>query len=511
MDFPSPDTRSSRNDDASRRARSDTRCLEPGETVNSERDAESRATDRSPSETPGILDRMCGGAVSWWGLVGLLGLVVAVYWPVLSFEFVNWDDPWYVLKNPLITSWHPSNLWRIVTEISVKNYAPLTTLSLLVDHTLFGLNAGGYHFTNVLLHAANAVLVCMLVARLTASRSIGLVTAVLFAVHPVQIETVAWVSSRKTLLCGTFMLASGLCWLRPERTPKQELWGTLWLAAALLAKAAAIILPPIVLAYDMLVRRKTLAEALPRQLVSGFLCLMLLNVTMSAQVMEMGGVRGHLGLSKLHILAVDGVILWKYVGLLLWPSQLSVLYDPPTQGILVPMLLSMTAWGVVAIGCWRMRDRSPLMAWAAVTWLLLLFPVLNLFPITTLMNDRYLYLPSLCVFGLAAGAMAKMPYVVRSPRVIAVGAGACVFATVLIYTGMAMSRLPVWHDDFALWSDTVTKSPQLPVVQIQWADALHRTGETERAIGVLQKILVDGAADEGDRKRIERRLSEWSS
>ncbi len=509
MDSPSPDTPASR--DADRRAPTDTRCLESEDTVISARDAKSRSADQSRLETPGVLDRSSAGPISWWGLVGLLGLVAVVYWPVMRFEFVNWDDPWYVLKNPLITSWHPTNLWRIATEISVKNYAPLTTLSLLIDHTLFGLNAGGYHLTNVLLHAANAVLVCVLVSRVAASRPIGLVTAVLFAVHPVQIETVAWVSSRKTLLCGTFMLASGLCWLRSGRTSKQELWGTLWLAAALLAKAAAIVLPPIVLAYDMLVRRKTLAEALPRQLVPGFLCLMLLNVTMSAQVVEMGGVRGHLGLHKLHILAVDAVILWEYVGLLLWPSQLSVLYDPPTQGILVAVLLSIAAWGAVAIGCWRMRGRAPLLAWAAVTWLLLLFPVLNLFPITTLMNDRYLYLPSLCVFGLAAGAMAKLACVIRRPRTIAVGTAACVFTAVLAYAGMTMSRLPVWHDDLALWSDTVSKSPQLPVVQIQWADALHRSGETGRAIDVLQRTLADGAADEGDRERIERRLTEWSS
>ena len=70
-------------------------------------------------------------------MVGLLGLLAAVYWPVLGYDFVNWDDPWYVLENPLIKSWHPDNLWRIVSEMSVKNYAPLTTLSLLIDHTLF--------------------------------------------------------------------------------------------------------------------------------------------------------------------------------------------------------------------------------------------------------------------------------------------------------------------------------------------------------------------------------------
>ncbi|MEZ6054688.1 MAG: hypothetical protein R3C02_25500 [Planctomycetaceae bacterium] len=343
--------------------------------------------------------------VSRFSLIGLLGLLVAVYWPVLQFDFVNWDDPWYVLNNPLITSWHPTNLWRIATEFNVKNYAPLTTLSLLIDHTLFGKSPGGYHLVNVVLHGINAVLVLLLVTRLTDNRSIGLATAALFAVHPLQIETVAWVSSRKTLLCSVFMLASGRCWLRPDRIGRDELRGTVWLALALLTKAAAIVLPPIVLAYDVLVRRKTIADALPRQLVPGFLCILLLRITMSAQTSVMGGVRGHLGMSKLQILGIDSVIVWKYVGMLAWPSGLSILYDPPTEGMLLPIVLSSLAWIGVGIICWKTWRRLPLLSWSVITWFLLLFPVLNFFPITTLMNDRYMYLPCICAFGLASGAV----------------------------------------------------------------------------------------------------------
>lgn len=225
----------------------------------------------------------CVRVRSWAAMVGLIGLVAAVYWPVAGYEFVNWDDPWYVLKNPLITSWHPANLWRIATEMSVKNYAPITTLSLLVDHTLFGVNAGGYHIVNVVLHAANVLLVCLLVTRLTGHRMVGLMTAALFAVHPVQIETVAWVSSRKTLLCSLFMLASGLYWLRTERTGRNELWGTVFLALALLAKAAAIVVPPIVIAFDLLLARKRFSESLARQRVPILLCVLLLGITMTAQ------------------------------------------------------------------------------------------------------------------------------------------------------------------------------------------------------------------------------------
>ena len=451
-------------------------------------------------------------------ICGLLGLIAAVYWPVLSFDFVNWDDPWYVLNNPLITSWHPTNLWRIVTEFNVKNYAPLTTLSLLIDHTLFGKSPEGYHLMNVVLHGINAVLVLLLVTRLTDNRSIGLATAALFAVHPMQIETVAWVSSRKTLLCSVFMLASCRCWLRPDRIGRDEFRGTAWLALALLTKAAAIVLPPIVLAYDVIVRRRTIADALPRQLMPGLLCILLLRITMSAQNSVMGGVRGHLGMSKLQILGIDSVIVWKYVGMLAWPSGLSILYDPPTEGLLLPIVLSSLAWMGVGIICWKTWRRLPLLSLSVITWFLLLFPVLNFFPITTLMNDRYMYLPCVCAFGLASGGLllsARMIAVrfVTSPtsrvRTSKLITGGVIATGVFGYASATANYLPVWRDGLSLWENAVERVPQLPVVQIQWADALHDSGQVERAIIVLEETLQSREPDEPDRLRIEDRITRW--
>lgn len=455
-------------------------------------------------------------------MAGLIGVVAALYWPVAGYEFVNWDDPWYVLKNPLIKSWSFDNLWRIATEMSVKNYAPLTTLSLLVDHTLFGLEPGGYHLHNVVLHAINAVLVFGLVRRLTTSSGIGMVTAVLFAIHPIQVETVAWVSSRKTLLCSTFMLASALCWLREDRETRHEMWGIGFLALALLAKAAAIVMPPIVIAYDLLIRRRKLAEAIPPQLFPACLCILLLNITMSAQSEFMGGVRGHMELSKLHILGIDSIILWRYVGMLIAPFQLSLLYDPATTGIATSVTWSILGWSLVGLLCWHWRKSRPGFAFAVIVWFCLLAPVLNFFPITTLMNDRYLYLPCLCFFTLAA---------VAGRHVLAWGgcfdrdtesdrrsfgqlatnglAGATITFLVIGYATLTAQRLPVWKDDVALWKRTVAQVPQLPVVQIQWADSLHRNGHERAAVAALRLTLSKYEPDDADRKRIWDRLDEW--
>lgn len=445
-----------------------------------------------------------------------IGLVTCVaYWPALGFDFVNWDDPWYVLENPLIQSWSVQNLLEIATRPAVRNYAPLTLASYLVDHSIWGLNPLGYHLVNVLWHVLNAVLVYQLLLQLTGSRLTGLLTAVLFAIHPVNIESVAWISSRKGVMSAAGILAGSICWLRPERTARQEVWAIVFLILALLTKAIAVVVPAIWLLYDVLVRRQRLADALPRQFIPGLLCVWLLLATMAAQTALTGGVRDHLSLSKLEILGLDSVILWRYVGMLLWPRELNVLYDPPTSGIGLQILASCLAWCGVAVALVRVRDRHPQCVLAALSFLLFLLPVLNLFPLTTLMNDRYLYLPSIAFFGALVGASHWGIQAVRervAPRtaltlgllltVLAVGAAG-------VYSQRTAEQLPVWRNGTALWRHAMRCTPHLAVVHIQWANTLHKHGRTQQALAVLQRALTNCDPDEIDRRRIEEKLETW--
>ncbi len=165
-------------------------------------------------------------------LITLPLLVIGLYWPSVNFEFVNWDDPWYVIHNPHLEGWSFTNLFRLWTNTIVRNYAPVTIFSYLIDKTLFGSWAGGYHAVNLFWHALNAVLVYALIYQLGRNRFAAFCTAALFAVHPIQVESVVWVSSRKGLLSASFMLAALICWLRPRRAVRHEMWGTLWLFIA---------------------------------------------------------------------------------------------------------------------------------------------------------------------------------------------------------------------------------------------------------------------------------------
>ncbi|MCA9041225.1 MAG: hypothetical protein KDA65_12805 [Planctomycetaceae bacterium] len=460
----------------------------------------------------------------------LILLTCACFGPAITYDFVNWDDPWYVVENDLIKSWSLQNLSHIGTEIAIRNYAPLTLYSYLIDHTLWGLWPGGYHLTNILLHAFNAALVYTLLLRFVPNRTVAFIAAALFAVHPVHVESVVWISSRKGLLSATFILASLLCWLRSERTTKQELWGTGFLVLALLSKIIAVMVPPIVLLYDLLIVRKTKSESIVRQFVPGLIAAWLLIINMSAQNSELGGVRGHLDLSRLEIFQVDLVILWQYVGMLVWPQNLSVLYDPPTTGIGGQVLLAASGWLLVVTIAWKLRKRLPQLGWALSIMLLFLLPVLNLFPITTLMNDRYLYLPSIPFLALlaTAGAQAVGWFWQRFQRTtetqvkwdssqlsdssrvrwafLMVG-----LMLVVLFTGKTAAYMPVWRNGMALWTYTEQQVPQLAVVQIQMANTLHAAGETNAARKHLQYALEHCSPDELDRQRIEQKLADWQT
>jgi hypothetical protein len=455
-------------------------------------------------------------ATDIFAMIGLFILAMMLYLPAFQFGFLNWDDPWYILNNDLIKNWSFSNLYQIATQPVARNYAPLTILSFLFDHTLWGEKAQGYHALNVFLHLVNGFLVYKLIVQLSGSRLVGWATAAFFIVHPLQVETVAWISSRKGLLSATFMLLSMYYWLRPETTGRQEAAGFAFFVAALLCKAIAIMVPPIVVVWHVLVYRRQFSVAVVRQFVPAVLAGLILLYTMSAQTTIVGGVRDHIGFSKAKILAIDAVIVWKYFGMLIWPQEQCVLYDPPTEGIGLQMVLSIGGLLAIGILTWRNRNRMPRVACAVVAFALLLLPVMNLFPITTLMNDRYLYLPSIPFFAvmtaLTLEALRGLAHRVKLP---AAGfahciSALCVVAAVSGYSQRTVEYLPVWKNSLSLWTYATQKTPTLAVTWIQLALTHHALGHTDKAVATLHTAMGTCRMDVHDEHRVTEMLHKWT-
>ena len=452
---------------------------------------------------------------TWWqsSLLVLLGLTV--FWPSVRFDFVNWDDPAYLEHNDLIKGWSWHNVKGIATEVVTRNYAPLTIFSFLIEHTLWGLNPAGYHLTNIVLHAVNGVLVFLLIRRLSGSTFVGWIAAALFLVHPVQIESVVWISSRKGLLCSMFMLGAMLARMKPQPTSSDEGRYVYFLALALFSKAHAVVLPPIMLLYDLFIRRKSVAEALPRQVIPGFMSLLLLMLTTGAQNSVLGGVRGHMSLGLLQILAVDVTILWQYMVMLFCPTDLCVMYDPPTSGIWLQVLIGIVGWVLVGIGLWKIRRTHPVWILGAFSFLLLLFPMLNFFRITTLMNDRYLYLPSIIVFAMTASVVEQLLRVADSPLQYLLDAisnstkGALGFVVIVSCSFLTQQHQTVWAGPESLWTHALSRYPDMPLLRIQYAVTLYDQGRLAEALDVMNRALKECRPDELDFERMQQFAVDW--
>ncbi|MEZ6063110.1 MAG: hypothetical protein R3C19_22425 [Planctomycetaceae bacterium] len=194
-----------------------------------------------------------------------------------------------------------------------------------------------------------------------------------------------------------------------------------------------------------------------------------------------------------------------------------MLYDPPTRGILPQVVLAGLSWAAVGFGIWRFRKQSPLLLFAALTFAFLLLPVLNFFKITTLMNDRYLYLPCIAVFAVVASALQRLLSVNVHPvselvRPFVSGLKwSTALAATAAYLVMTSQHLPVWQNSQSLWNHTMQHVPQLPVVRMQLALTHYDNGQQREAIRILQQALVECQPDDLDRERMQSAVSEWSA
>ncbi|HEY5973740.1 MAG TPA: tetratricopeptide repeat protein [Geobacteraceae bacterium] len=431
----------------------------------------------------------------------LAAITAAVYGRALGHQFLlDWDDQLYVTANPTIRGFSIAHLREAFSRFYVGNYAPLQILSYMLDYTLWGVNPAGFILTNLLLHLVNGLLCYALVVRLTGERWQGAIAALLFLVHPVQVETAVWVSQRKTLLAMALFLAALHGYLSYRQPGRPRHWGAYgWsivtFGGALLAKSVAVVLPPLLLLYDLVVlprheRRGWLWDKLPFLLAAAVVG----GVALFSQAPEQEGgrVTGYYGGSLFGTVCTMLPVLVRYLGLLLWPARLAAFYDPPVKNgvdgevVMAGLCLLALAGGILYLG----RRRPRLLFWSGLIVLGLL-PVSQLVPLVTLMNDRYLYLPMAGVAGLVVELLTWLADglpVARRRLVQAVG-GAALIALALV----AFVRVGVWRDSLTLWQDAYAKTATSETVCFSLGAVYQRAGDLAAARRCYERALSLGA------------------
>lgn len=424
--------------------------------------------------------------------IGAILLIVTVTWLLFGrivgdCFLTNWDDPRYIVQNEVIRGFTLQHLKSAFTSFYVGNYAPLHIISYMLDYTLWGLDPRGFAAGNIMLHAFNGALLFTIFRFLGAALLPALCGALLFVLHPVQVESVAWLSQRKNLLAMFFSLIALLFYLRWRGTRESRSGGTYVISlsafiAALLAKSAAVVLPPMLLLYEFSRRspvrlQKVLRPLIPYVAATALVALL----AMISQSPEAGGGRvAYHGGSLWSTALTMFPVLLMYVRMLFWPLALSAVYDPPVKSSVDLAVFAGAALLLLllAVAIWLYRSRRELFFWYAAIFIALL-PVSQIVPLVTLMNDRYLYFPMIGIAGVVCFSADRLDFKGNDYlRMAAIALSALVLS---LLTVVSLKRIPVWHDSLTLWGDAVLKAPGSHTAWYGLAEAEHGAGRLEAA------------------------------
>lgn len=441
------------------------------------------------------------GAVNlrdFWLCLALCFCSVLTYAPVFGFEFVSVDDRTFVVENPMVNQGLRLNgLIAALTTVHSSNWIPLTWLSHAADVSVFGIDPAAHHGVNLLLHCANACLVFLLLRRITDPKDSWkcAVVAALFALHPAHVETVAWVSERKGLLSTIFWLLTTLAYVRYTRRPalSRFVLVAVLLALGLMAKAMLVTLPFCLLLLDVwpLHRhaqlpvseraRRLVAEKLPLLAVST------IAVFMTVWAQSSGAAIRSLDVVPL-VARFENAVLApvRYLGILVWPLDLSVLYpllEPAQLGW--PAVASALLLGGISVLTFRVTDSHPYL-WFGWCWFLCsLLPVIGLVQAgTQSIADRYTYVPFIGLFiGLVFWLAASCPKRLRGGPLVA-----ATLVLLLVCGLVSRAQTLHWRDSQALWKRAASASPSA-IAFAQLAMLSLRAGQPDQALEQAQRAV----------------------
>ncbi|MDE3065912.1 MAG: tetratricopeptide repeat protein [Verrucomicrobiota bacterium] len=425
----------------------------------------------------------------------LAAITLALYWPVTGFEFNNYDDALYITENPVVQSGFTINTvaWAFRTGYGC-NWHPLTWLSHMLDCEIYGLNAGGHHFTNVLFHVANTLLLFGLLRRLTGAVWRAAFVAALFAWHPLHVESVAFVAERKDVLSTFFAFLTLLAycsWVKVPGWPRYAL-ALLLFALGLMSKPMLVTLPLMMLLLDFwplgrLELDKFQSWCLRVKEKLPFFALTLISCYVTFRVQESGGAMSLRNLTFAHRVANALNSYVGYIARIFWPRDLAVFYPYPRdlplgRVISAGIIISLISAGVL----WFVRRRPHL----AVGWywfLISLVPVIGLVQVGgQAMADRYTYIPSIGLFMVVAwevpSRLAAWP---QNRRMLALVASVALAGCLAVTS----RQLQYWKNSVTLFTHAIKVTKDNALAHCNLGEALATGGKPEAALAEFNEAL----------------------
>ena len=429
-------------------------------------------------------------------VLGVCFFLVAITWLVFSqtirYDFVNYDDNEYVYASPAITSGlTPQGIIYAFGGGHARNWHPLTTLSHMLDCQLWGVHAGGHHFTNIVLHTIAVVLLFLVLKQMTGAIWQSAFVAALFAIHPLRVESVAWISERKDLLSAVFFMLTLGAYARYARSPSigRYLTMSILFALGLMSKPMLVTVPLVLLLVDYWPLKRFAGGLSSKRLILEKVPLFTLSAAAGVATLL---------LQRSSVAAVEKLpLVWRignglvsyaiYVKQMIWPMGLAVFYPHPGDQLpvwkigLAILLLSMVSAGAIAL-----RRKRPYLVTGWFWYLIMLLPVIGLIQVGSQAHaDRYTYLPQIGLYLLVAWAITDALVSQLQRRILA--AAACVAIVALAWR--AHVQASYWRNGEALWRHALAVTSGNFMAHDGLGDYLANRGRLDEAIDQFQKAL----------------------
>ena len=469
----------------------------------SKKKAIQRRAAAARSDKPAGLGSESGPAAfrARWPVLGICLFLTVITWLVfgqtLRHEFVNFDDYAYVTNVPLVTAGLTSEgvRWAFTNRHS-GNWHPLTTLSHMLDCQLYGLDAHRHHLTNVILHTVAVLLLFLVLRQMTGGTWRSAFVAALFAIHPLRVESVAWVAERKDVLSGIFFMLTLGAYVRYARNPAlpSTLLVVLSFALGLMSKPMLVTVPFVLLLLDYWpLARFGRSGPIPWRLVLEKIPLLLMSAASCAATV-LAQTDAIIGTEQLSFGWRAANAVTSYVAYLwqtIWPVDLAVLYPHPESNYLQSWQVAgaVALLGVITAVAFAVRRKHPYLITGWLWYVGMLVPVIGLIQVGSQARaDRYTYLPHIGIFLVVAWGVSDWAkqWGLQGRKIL--GAAAAVVIAVLTLT--ACKQASYWRDEETLWIHTLAITSHNQWAQANYAYLLLRRERPQEAIPHFEASLA---------------------
>jgi len=429
--------------------------------------------------------------------VALAIITIAVYLQAGTHPFTYYDDPNYVTRNPLVGAGVAlENLFGAFTSVHASNWHPVTWISHMIDVELYGMNPAGHHLTNVLVHTASSLLLLFLFFRLTKALWPSAFVAALFALHPLHVESVAWIAERKDVLSAFFMILTLLIYAE-FTTTRTRVWYVLALVAfilGLMSKPMLVTLPAIMLLLDFWPlnrigngERSESLLALVKEKVPFFIC-SLFSIAITIYAQNKGGALRDLEQVPFGLRIENALVAYvTYIFKTFWPQNLAFHYPMPPSFPYWQSIGALLFLLIISGATILFRHKQPYLVVGWFWYLITLLPVIGLITVgSQAMADRYTYIPLIGIFAMVAwgvrGLAKDLPY---RAGVLALLAG----TVITIATCLTWRQIGYWRDDVSLFRHTLQATAGDYITHFDLAIALAKAGDTDAAIQEFQETV----------------------